>query len=143
MGLMADSVLHAGGQVIGVMPAGILPSEIAHPGLTDLRIVATMHERKALMADLADAFVALPGGYGTLDELAEIVTWAQIGLHRKPIVLLNSEGYFNALLSYLEHASVEGFLQPQHRSLLQEAHTLPQVFALLYGSRQSTVNTKW
>jgi uncharacterized protein (TIGR00730 family) len=118
MGVIADAVLAAGGQVIGVMPRNLFPKEIGHPGLTELRAVGSMHERKALMADLADGFIALPGGYGTLDEFCEIVTWAQLGLHRKPCGLLNAAGYFTAFLGFLDHARGEGFIQPQFRELV-------------------------
>ncbi len=118
MGLIADTVLAAGGEVIGVMPRNLFPKEIDHPGLTELREVASMHERKALMADLADGFIALPGGYGTLDEFCEILTWAQLGLHRKPCGLLNVAGYYTAFLEFLNHASGQGFIQPQFRALV-------------------------
>jgi len=110
MRTLADAALAGGGRVIGVIPDQLLPRERAHRGLTDLRIVATMHERKALMADLADGFIALPGGYGTLDEFCEVLTWAQLGFHRKPCALLNLEGYFDGLLALFERARRDGFL---------------------------------
>jgi uncharacterized protein (TIGR00730 family) len=109
MGALADGALAAGGMVIGVIPSRLLESEIAHAG-TDLHIVETMHERKALMAELADAVIALPGGSGTLDELFEMFTWRQLGIHHKPIGLLDVEGYWQPLLRFLDHAVVEGFL---------------------------------
>ena len=104
MGAVADAVLAAGGTVTGVIPRALAEKEVAHSGLTDLRVVASMHERKALMADLSDGFIALPGGWGTLDEFFEILTWAQLGIHQKPCGLLNVHGYFDGLLSFLEHS---------------------------------------
>jgi uncharacterized protein (TIGR00730 family) len=118
MGTLADAALAAGGEVIGVMPRGLFRREVGHAGLTQLREVGSMHERKALMADLADAFIALPGGYGTFDELFEIVTWAQIGLHEKPIGLLDVRGYFAPLLELVRHATAEGFIPPAQAALL-------------------------
>jgi uncharacterized protein (TIGR00730 family) len=117
MGTVADAVLAGGGQVIGVIPRALLEKEVAHTGLSDLRVVTSMHERKALMADLSDGFVALPGGWGTLDELFEILTWAQLGIHRKPCGVLNVRGYFDRLLSFLGHAVDEGFVRREYHSL--------------------------
>ncbi|HLY39456.1 MAG TPA: TIGR00730 family Rossman fold protein, partial [Candidatus Binatia bacterium] len=114
MGLLADAVLAGGGEVIGVIPRALATREIAHHGLADLRIVESMHERKALMTELADAFVALPGGFGTLEELLEVVTWAQLGLHAKPIAVLNVAGYFDGLIALFEHAIAERFVHPGH-----------------------------
>jgi uncharacterized protein (TIGR00730 family) len=118
MGTVADAALAAGGEVIGVIPHLLARKELAHTGLTDLRMVETMQERKALMADLSDAFLALPGAYGTLDELCEVLTWLQLKLVRKPLGLLNVHGYFDALLGFFDHAVREGFLRPQHRDML-------------------------
>lgn len=118
MGLVADTALAAGGEVIGVIPDDLVRKEIAHGGLTRLHVVDTMTERKALMADLSDAFVALPGGYGTLDELFEVLTWSQLGVHAKPAGLLDVAGYWAGLTRFLDHAVDEGFLRPQHRSML-------------------------
>jgi hypothetical protein len=118
MGRMADAALAAGGEVIGVIPQSLVDMEVAHADLADLRVVKTMHERKALMADLADAFIALPGGMGTLDELFEVLTWAQLGLHTKPIGLLDLHGYFQPLLGFLDGAVRARFLQPVHRAML-------------------------
>lgn len=118
MGVLADSVLEAGGHVIGVIPRALMEREIAHAGLSDLRVVETMHERKALMAELSDGFVALPGGAGTLEELFEEWTWAQLGLHQKPCGLLNVNGYYDSLGVFLAHSVAEGFLRPAHRSML-------------------------
>ena len=118
MGAVADAALAGGGEVIGVIPEALVAKEIAHTGLTDLRIVASMHERKALMADLADGFIALPGGWGTLEEFFEVLTWAQLGLHRKPCGLLNVAGYFDGLLAFAGHAVAEGFVRPDHREMM-------------------------
>lgn len=118
MGRLADAALAGGGEVIGVIPQSLVDMEVAHDGLSDLRVVASMHERKAAMADLADAFIALPGGIGTLDELAEVLTWAQLGLHTKPIGLLDANGYFGPLLAFFDRAVRDRFLQPAHRAML-------------------------
>ena len=118
MGALADEALAHGGEVIGVIPRQLVEREVAHRSLTDLHVVATMHERKALMAQLADAFVALPGGIGTLEELVEMLTWAQLGLHAKPIGIVNVDGYFDGLLGFLQHAVGEGFLSPTNSRLL-------------------------
>lgn len=118
MGMLADAALEAGGEVIGVIPQSLMKKEIAHPRLSELRLVSSMHERKAQMAELADAFIALPGGYGTLDELCEILTWAQLGLHRKPCGILNVEGYFEPLLLLFDRAVTEQFLKPVHRRMV-------------------------
>lgn len=127
MGAMADASLKSGGRVFGVLPESLAAVEIAHAGITELRIVSSMHERKAAMAERADAFVALPGGYGTLDEIFEMLSWIQVGIHRKPCALLNVEGFFDKLLAYLDHAATEGLLRAEHRSLLiveTDPHTL-------------------
>jgi uncharacterized protein (TIGR00730 family) len=121
MGKLADAVLEAGGKVTGVIPQSLMRKEIAHAGLTDLRVVDSMHQRKALMADLSDAFIALPGGFGTFEEFCEIVTWAQLGLHRKPCGVLNVERYYNNLLGLFDHAVAEKFLHPTNRSLVVSA----------------------
>ena len=118
MGVLADACLDAGGRVVGVMPKALVEKEIAHRELTKLHIVESMHERKALMADLADAFIALPGGYGTWEEFFEVLTWSQLGLHRKPCGLLNVRGYYDCLLSMADNAVKEGFLRALHRDLL-------------------------
>lgn len=118
MGVVADAVLAEGGEVIGVIPGTLVEREIAHRRLTELRVVETMHERKAGMAALADVFVALPGGLGTLEELFEIWTWGQIGLHAKPYGLLNTAGYYDPLIEFLDHAVREGFVREAQRSAL-------------------------
>jgi uncharacterized protein (TIGR00730 family) len=118
MGIVADAVLDAGGEAIGVMPKHLAAREIAHTHLTELRVVGTMHERKAMMADLADGFIALPGGFGTYDEFCEVVTWAQLGLHQKPCALLNVAGYYDAMIAMFDHATHEGFVRATHRAML-------------------------
>ena len=118
MGMIADAMLQAGGEVIGVIPQSLVAKEVAHRGVTELRIVDTMHQRKALMNELSDAFVALPGGFGTLEELFEILSWSQLGIHGKPSGLLNVAGYYDGLLTMLDHAVAEGFLRPAHRELV-------------------------
>jgi uncharacterized protein (TIGR00730 family) len=117
MGTLADAVLEAGGEVVGVIPALFNTPQLVHKNLTRLEVVADMHVRKSRLAELADAFIALPGGFGTLDEWFEVLTWAQIGLHRKPIGLLNTQGYFDPLLAWIEHARLEGFIYDEHRAL--------------------------
>lgn len=127
MGVLADSVLAANGQAIGVMPRTLVEKEIAHSGLTKLHVVESMHERKALMADLADGFVLLPGGFGSWEEFCEVVTWAQLGIHQKPCGVLNVAGYYDALLALSSHAVAEGFVRTAHREMViveEDAETL-------------------
>ncbi len=121
MGVVADAALAAGGEVIGVIPEALALMEIAHDGLTELRIVDSMHARKAMMADLSDAFVAMPGGFGTFEEFCEILTWAQLGIHRKPCGLLNTAGYYSPLISMFDRAQAEAFVRPDHRRLALQA----------------------
>lgn len=121
MGAVADAALTAGGVVVGVIPEVIREREIDHKGLTELHVVGTMHERKAMLAERADAFVALPGGYGTMDEFIEVVTWAQLRIHAKPCVLVNVNGFYDGLLAFLDHAVREGLIQPENRGLVQVA----------------------
>jgi uncharacterized protein (TIGR00730 family) len=118
MGLLADTALEAGGDVVGVIPAALEAKEIAHGGLSELHVVGSMHERKALMAELSEGFVALPGGSGTLEELFEVFTWSQLGLHRKACALLNVEGYYDGLAAFLDHAVAERFMRAEHRAML-------------------------
>jgi len=118
MGILADTVLAGGGTVIGVIPEQLVDKEISHDGLSELRITSSMHERKATMADLSDGFLALPGGYGTLEEFAEVLTWSQLGLQRKPCGLLDVEDFYRPLLSFFDHAVAEGFVRPEHRDLV-------------------------
>jgi uncharacterized protein (TIGR00730 family) len=133
MGILADAVLAMGGEVQGVIPNFMVTREIAHTGLSELHIVDSMHARKAKMTSLADAFIALPGGFGTLDELAEIFTWRQLDLHRKPIGLLNVDGYFDGFIGFIEHAVKEGFVRREHRQLLQVDSEPPRLLdSLLY-----------
>ena len=142
MGEVADAVLEAGGEVIGVIPEALAAREVAHAGLRDLRVVASMHERKALMAELSDAFVALPGGFGTFEEFCEVLTWAQLGLHRKPCGVLNVEGYYDSLLSLFDHAAAERFLHPEHRSLVIEGHDPDSLLDMLARYRPPALE-KW
>jgi hypothetical protein len=118
MGALADALLAAGGHVTGIIPESLVAKEVAHTGLSDLRIVASMHDRKAAMADLSDGFIAMPGGWGTLDEFFEVLTWAQLGLHRKPCGLLNTRGYYDGLLSFIDHSTDERFVPRAHRAML-------------------------
>ncbi len=118
MGLVADAALEAGGEVIGVIPQAMVEKERSHTRLSDLRVVGSMHGRKALMAELSDAFIALPGGYGTFEEFCEVLTWTQLGLHRKPCGILNVEGYYDHLLSLFDHAVAEQFVKPAHRHMV-------------------------
>ena len=118
MGAMADTALQHGGRVIGVIPESLVAKEVAHKGLPDLRVVESMHERKALMAGLSDAFIALPGGFGTYEEFCEVLTWGQLGLHRKPFGLLNVAGFYDPLLALFDHAVAEEFIRPVHRDLV-------------------------
>ncbi|HLJ33971.1 MAG TPA: TIGR00730 family Rossman fold protein [Ktedonobacteraceae bacterium] len=131
MGRLADAVLEAGGEVSGVIPQSLFRREVAHRNLTQLHEVNSMHERKALMADLADGFIALPGGYGTFDELFEITTWAQIGLHSKPIGLLNVASFFDPLLNLIAHASREGFIPAFNRHLMMDSDNPVHLLELL------------
>jgi len=118
MGAVADAVLASKGRVTGVIPEMLVTKEVAHQGLSDQRVVSSMHERKALMVELADAFIALPGGFGTMEEFCEVLTWAQLGLHRKPHGLLNVAGYYDSLLTFFDHSVAEGFVRPAHRALV-------------------------
>ncbi|WP_018412600.1 LOG family protein [Methyloversatilis thermotolerans] len=140
MGVIADSALEQGGEVIGVIPQHLLEREVAHQGLSQLHVVDSMHTRKALMADLADFFVAAPGGFGTLDELCEILTWAQLGLHRKPCGLLNIAGYFDPLLAMFDRATHEGFLSQSHRQLIVSDDDPSRLLERLAAGRISGVN---
>ena len=133
MGALADAALEAGGEVIGVIPQGLVDRELAHPGLTELRIVAGLHERKTIMAELADAFVALPGGLGTLEELAEVTSWAQLELHAKPIGLIDVGDYWDPLLAWLDGAVEAGFLSADHRRLLGRAPDLDELLERFRG----------
>jgi uncharacterized protein (TIGR00730 family) len=131
MGAIADAALGAGGEVVGVIPDIIMDREIGHRELTELHVVRTMHERKALMASRADAFVALPGGYGTMDEFIEIVTWAQLRIHSKPCVLVNVGGYYDGLLAFLDKAVEQGFIKPENQGLVQVARDVSEVMEII------------
>ena len=131
MGAMANAVLEGGGHVTGVIPRHLLDLEVAHTGIPDLRIVESMHDRKALMAELSDAFVALPGGFGTLEETFEVLTWRQLGLHQKPVVILNAGGYFDALVAFLEHMVKRRLLSPENHALLSVETSIEEMFAAL------------
>jgi uncharacterized protein (TIGR00730 family) len=134
MGALADAARAAGGQVTGVIPRDLVEREIGHTGLDDLRVVASMHERKALMAELADAFIALPGGIGTLEELFEVYTWAQLGIHAKPIGLLDVAGFYAPLAGFLDHVVEQGFLRADTRAALAVAEDLDALLAALEGA---------
>ena len=142
MGVLADTMLQHRGEVIGVIPQPLLDREIAHAGLADLRVVGSMHERKALMVDLADGFIALPGGYGTLEEFSEVLTWAQLGLHRKPCGLLEVDGYFDPLLALFDGAVAAGFLRPENRALVLKAND-PETLLDLLASYKPVSVPKW
>lgn len=142
MGAVADGALAAGGEVIGVMPQNLIDREIGHRGLTELRIVGSMHERKALMAELSDGFIALPGGIGTLEELFEIWTWAQLGLHAKPCGLLDSDGFFGALVGFLDHLVMSGFVLPQYRAILHTAES-PEDLLTAFAAYQAPLVARW
>jgi uncharacterized protein (TIGR00730 family) len=143
MGALADAVLAEGGEIIGVIPRALVDREIAHPGVTDMRVVRSMHERKALMAELADAFVALPGGIGTLEELFEVYTWAQLGLHRKPCGLLNVQGYYEGVADFLAHAVEERFLREEHRAVLMVEREPCALIERLRAFEPEAVLPKW
>jgi uncharacterized protein (TIGR00730 family) len=131
MGVLADAALAAGGEVIGVIPQMLVDRELAHRGITGLRIVTSMHERKAMMAELSDAFVALPGGLGTYEELCEVLTWGQLGIHHKRVGCLNVYGYFDPLIHMLDHAVSEGFLRAEQRRLFFSSEGAEELVSLL------------
>jgi uncharacterized protein (TIGR00730 family) len=143
MGVLADAVLAAGGEAVGVIPQALRDLELAHPGLTELHVVATMHQRKALMADLADGFVALPGGFGTADELLEILTWAQLGLHARPVGLLEVNSFFQPLLAWLDQCVREGFLRAEHRKLLLTSNDADDLLTRLLEYAPPAATPKW
>ena len=142
MGILADSVLRHGGEVIGVIPDFLDTKEIGHKGITQMHQVKSMHERKALMEKLCDAVIALPGGYGTMDELLEMLTWKQLGLHNKPIGILNINGYYNHFLLQLNRMVEEGFLKASNRDLLQVGETIPSLLAKMISTQQ-VAEEKW
>lgn len=142
MGAVADAVLQAGGRAIGIIPEHLINKELAHKGLTELHVVQTMHERKAMMAELADGFVALPGSVGTLEEIFETWTWAQLEMHRKPCGLLNIAGYYDALATFLDHTVAEAFMRPQHRAMLA-IESDPAALLDRFTSYQPPTVSKW
>jgi len=142
MGTVADAVMAEGGEVVGVIPHGLVIREAAHEGVTDLRVVDSMHERKALMATLADAFISLPGGMGTLEETCEMLTWAQLGIHRKPCAVVNVDGYFDPLIAFFDNGVSQGFIRPEHRALLVEAPD-PEGLLELLGAYRPPALEKW
>ena len=142
MGVLANAVLQRGGQVQGVIPTALYDKEIAHQSLTELHVVESMHERKRMMAELSDGFVALPGGFGTLEEIVEIVTWGQLRFHDKPCGLLNVGGYFDHLLAYLDHCEAEGFLKPLNRQVMLSAPTATELLDRFAAYRAPTIE-KW
>jgi len=131
MGVLADTALAAGGEVIGVIPQALSGKEIAHGGLTELHVVNSMHERKALMEGLSDAFIALPGGFGTMDEFCEILTWAQLRIHAKPVGLLNTSGYYDELIALFDKMVREGFVTPRNRTLVRSAGSIDELLDLM------------
>jgi uncharacterized protein (TIGR00730 family) len=142
MGVLADTILEAGGEAIGVMPQPLVDREIAHTGLTELRTVPSMHERKAQMAELADAFVAVPGGIGTLEELIEVFTWSQLGIHAKPIGVLDVDGFYSDLSGFLDHMVAEGFLRAEHRATLV-SESDPGALLDRLEAHEPVVRDKW
>ena len=143
MGRLADAMLAGGGEAIGVIPSALVAREIGHTGLSELRVVGSMHERKALMAELSDAFVALPGGLGTLEELFEVYTWSQLGLHRKPCALLDVEGYYTDLAGFLAHAVEERFVREEHRAMLIVEREPRALLERLESFEPEGVQPKW
>lgn len=142
MGVVADAALEAGGKVIGVIPEALLARELGHLGLTELRVVNTMHERKAMMADLSDAFIALPGGIGTFEEFFEVLTWAQLGIHRKPCGMLNTRSYYQPVIDLLENSVQEGFLKADHQQMVLTSATVEDLLGRL-ESYQPPQTAKW
>lgn len=139
MGQVADAVLAAGGEAIGIIPRGLFRKEVAHEGLTELEVVGTMHERKARMAELAQAFIALPGGLGTLEELFETWTWGQLGIHGKPLGLLDGNGYYDHLIRFLDHAVAERFVKPEYRAMVMVSQDPEDLLDLLAVYRPPAV----
>lgn len=142
MGKIADTVMANGGKVIGIIPHALADREVAHQGLTELRIVSSMHERKALMAELSDGFIALPGGVGTFEEFCEIVTWAQLGIHTKPCALMNVGGFYDAFIAMFDHSMNQGFIRPQHRALVLVESEIEKLYELMKNYRPPIIE-KW
>lgn len=142
MGKIADTVLAEGGRVVGAIPAALDKKEVAHKGLTELFVVNSMHERKALMAELADGFIALPGGFGTFEEFCEIITWAQLGIHRKPCGLLNVGGFYNNLIAQFDYSAEQNFIREEHRGLVLVESEIEKLFGLMKNFRPPVLE-KW
>ena len=142
MGMVADEVLALGGRVVGVIPQALARKEVAHAGLTELHVTQSMHERKTLMAELSDGFIALPGGIGTFEELFEIWTWAQLGMHAKPVGLLNVAGYYDALIAFVDHATQEQFMRPAQRALLI-VESDPAVLLDRFAAHKAAAGKQW
>ena len=142
MGVLADTVLASRGEVVGVIPKALAEKEVAHGSLTELQVVGSMHERKALMADLSWGFIALPGGFGTAEELCEIITWGQLGFHRKPIGLLNVDGYFDSLLTFFDRAVHDGFVHSAHRGLVIDSAS-PEAILDAFSAYRGPSLSKW
>ncbi|MCR2745614.1 TIGR00730 family Rossman fold protein [Limnobacter parvus] len=142
MGVVAEEVLALGGRAIGIIPETLVSKELAHPALTELFVTRNMHERKAMMAEMSDGFIALPGGLGTFEELFEILTWGQLSFHNKPVGVLNVNGYYDGLLSFLDHASAEAFIRPQHRSMLMATSCASELLAA-FKQYQAPAVVKW
>jgi uncharacterized protein (TIGR00730 family) len=142
MGILADTVLAEGGEVIGVIPEALVAREVAHEGLTEMHVVKSMHERKALMADLSNAFVAMPGGFGTFEEFCEVLTWSQLSIHTKPCALLNVAGYYDPLLTLFDHAVTERFIRPEHRALVLEETDPDRLLDRLFAFQPPPIH-KW
>jgi uncharacterized protein (TIGR00730 family) len=142
MGTLADATLEAGGEIIGVIPQALVNREVSHSRIPDLRVVGSMHERKAMMAELSDAFIAMPGGFGTFEEFCEVLTWTQLGLHRKPCGLLNVEGYYDPLLALFDHAVAEQFVKPANRQMVI-SESSPELLVDLLLEYEVPVVSKW
>lgn len=142
MGIVADAMLKRGGHVIGVIPQTLVIKEVVHEGLPDLRVVKNMHERKALMAELSDGFIALPGGFGTCEEFCEVLAWSQLGYHQKPFGLLDVAGFYHGILKFFDHATIEGFIRPKHRELVMVEENV-EILLHRLETFQSTNEVKW
>jgi uncharacterized protein (TIGR00730 family) len=145
MGIVADAAMNAGGKVIGIIPQYIQAKEVEHHGITELHVVDSMHTRKRMMAEKSDAFVILPGGFGTLDEAFEIITWKQLQMHEKPVIIFNDGGFWQPLIALMDNLIAEGFANNRHRSMYQVAETLPEIFEILKQpvAPAPPIETKW
>ena len=143
MGLIADSAIKHGGQVIGIIPESLALRDIQHQRLHEIHVVETMHQRKAMMAELSDAFVTMPGGFGTYEELFEVISWAQLGIHNKPILLLNVDGYFDLLIQMIEHSVMEGYIRSEDAALVRVTSNVNEVIPILQESPRQDFRPKW